>query len=386
MCCSFHAFYRQEFFFWVETKNHCFRLSDFILVMSGLFVIWFILNNCVLILPTFCTCWKHWYTVVYWYFQCFAAIFTLTHIYLFSASRELNEKLWKVWAGGQRSLQCGEVFIGTNLLHARPGERELTTTPLDLTRVRSVGAAIYFRIKRSGVNAVKCVSLWFLKICLWTARIPSTARCCAPFFGVVPMFSCCTLYCFAVHFILLFCIVFLCCALYSCVLCWALCSYGVFCICVFCTILLCVQYFILVLCTAVICCVLHSCVEHCVPVLSTVFLYCALSFHVVHHITMLLSVFLGCALSRTLHCVPLLCAVFVCCVQWSYAIRLLIVYCAHILFTISVLYWSFLWYASYVFIVVHCAHMLRTSVLCCVMYSFAVLCISVVVDQRFKSS
>ena len=70
-------------------------------------------------------------------FKNFALAFTLkAQTLLFLASRELNEKLWKVWAGGQRSLQCGEVFTGTNLLHARPGERELTTTPLDLTRVR----------------------------------------------------------------------------------------------------------------------------------------------------------------------------------------------------------------------------------------------------------
>ncbi|XP_070192277.1 reelin-like isoform X2 [Littorina saxatilis] len=57
---------------------------------------------------------------------------------LLDVSRDLNEKLWKVWAGGQRSLQCGDVFTGTNLMQARPGERELTTIPLDLTRVSTV--------------------------------------------------------------------------------------------------------------------------------------------------------------------------------------------------------------------------------------------------------
>lgn len=48
----------------------------------------------------------------------------------------MDEKRWWIWAGGKKSQQCGNVFTGANLVQARPGERELTTVPLDLTRVR----------------------------------------------------------------------------------------------------------------------------------------------------------------------------------------------------------------------------------------------------------
>lgn len=62
---------------------------------------------------------------------------------LSDASRELNEKHWTIWAGGQRSLQCGSVFTGTSMLQARLGERELTTVSLDLSR----GSMIQFFAK-----------------------------------------------------------------------------------------------------------------------------------------------------------------------------------------------------------------------------------------------
>ncbi|KAL8563520.1 hypothetical protein ACOMHN_064345 [Nucella lapillus] len=53
-------------------------------------------------------------------------------------SGDLNEDVWEVWGGGRRSLQCGEVFTGTSLLQATPGDRELTTLPLDLTHTSMV--------------------------------------------------------------------------------------------------------------------------------------------------------------------------------------------------------------------------------------------------------
>lgn len=74
-------------------------------------------------------------TTVHGVTQVYSCSISFCHVW--SGIPELNKDRWRVWAGGQVSLQCGEIFMGTGLVQAQAGERELTTVPLDLTRVRS---------------------------------------------------------------------------------------------------------------------------------------------------------------------------------------------------------------------------------------------------------
>ncbi|KAH9493210.1 hypothetical protein Btru_022282, partial [Bulinus truncatus] len=53
---------------------------------------------------------------------------------------DVNENNWKYWSGGQvsRKHHCGKVFTDSNFIHARTGQRFLTTVPLDLSKANII--------------------------------------------------------------------------------------------------------------------------------------------------------------------------------------------------------------------------------------------------------